>query len=57
MVPPIIYKYKRRKDRRLGRDDDSSVMMTRRRPDSDFIEVSDENRSFALFKEDDEKKS
>nr|AAM64924.1 unknown [Arabidopsis thaliana] len=55
MVPPIIYKYKRRKDRRLGRDDDSSVMMTRRRPDSDFIEVSDENRSFALFKEDDEK--
>ncbi|CAD5322416.1 unnamed protein product [Arabidopsis thaliana] len=29
--------------------------MTRRRPDSDFIEVSDENRSFALFKEDDEK--
>ncbi|KAG7576467.1 DNA glycosylase [Arabidopsis thaliana x Arabidopsis arenosa] len=52
MVPPIIYKYQRRRDRRLGRVDGSSVMMTRRRPDSDFIEVSDENRSLGLFKED-----
>ncbi|KAG7581328.1 DNA glycosylase [Arabidopsis suecica] len=56
MVPPIIYKYQRRRDRRLRRDDDSSVMITRRRPDSDFIQVSDENRSLGLFKEDEDEK-
>ncbi|XP_019092656.1 PREDICTED: methyl-CpG-binding domain protein 4-like protein isoform X2 [Camelina sativa] len=55
MVPPVIYTYTRRRGRRLGRDDDTSVMMTRRRPDSDTIEVMVENRLIGLFKEDDER--
>ncbi|XP_010459983.1 PREDICTED: methyl-CpG-binding domain protein 4-like protein isoform X2 [Camelina sativa] len=54
MFPPVIYTYTRRRCRRLGRDDDSSVMMTRRRPDSATIEVRDENHSIGLFKEDDD---
>ncbi|XP_023641735.1 methyl-CpG-binding domain protein 4-like protein isoform X2 [Capsella rubella] len=51
MVPPVIYTYARRRSRRLGSDDDSSVMMTPRRPDSDIIEVCDENRSISLFED------
>uniref|UniRef100_A0A1J3FYG9 Methyl-CpG-binding domain protein 4 n=3 Tax=Noccaea caerulescens TaxID=107243 RepID=A0A1J3FYG9_NOCCA len=60
--PPVIYKYRRRRDRILASDDDdgSSVMtMNRRvsndRPNSDSVEVSDENRSSGLIKEDSDK--
>ncbi|ESQ49233.1 hypothetical protein EUTSA_v10020704mg [Eutrema salsugineum] len=60
MVPPVIYKYRRRRYRRLGRDDDGSLMRTPRvslyhsndRFNSNTIEVSDNSRSSGSFSED-----
>ncbi|CAH2054566.1 unnamed protein product [Thlaspi arvense] len=52
MVPPVIYKYRRRRDPRVLRDDDGSLMRNPPRvspshsidrPNSDFIEVRDVN--------------
>ncbi|CAH8354195.1 unnamed protein product [Eruca vesicaria subsp. sativa] len=54
MVPPVIYKYRRRRGRRLGRDyDDTRGVSPNHLIDRPNSNVSDESRSFGLFNEDD----
>ncbi|CAA7047601.1 unnamed protein product [Microthlaspi erraticum] len=60
--PPLIYKYRRRRDRIPASDDDDGTSVTKMnrrdsddRPNFDSVEVSDENRSSGLIKEDSDK--